>query len=455
MARAPKAQRNPFAVQPDPVKGLAPQERRARASRILRDLPNWCSQYGWTWQAVARAVEQHTAGNFAASGELCDAVLSDDRVQSSLGGRVSALFGLPMKIGASHEGDKAMADAAARLWRESFPRMAPRSSLSELKRHAIMMGFGVAEIQWDMSVSPWLPKLKVWHPRNMFYNVTERQLYALTQDGPVAVVPGDGRWLVHAPHGLFRGWVHGAIRSVAPQWVLRQQAFKDWARYNERHGLPIMLATLPAVTEADVADKFIRDLDNMGAESVILCQSNQDGTKTEVTMLEASDQSWGSFKGLIDQANGSIDGALLYQQMGEVNKEGDAPGERDHGSARQSLLEFDESTLALDIREQMARPFCEFNFGNADLAPHTHWDVMPPEDHQKQLSMLESFTRSVTAMRGSGLDFDVDGLAKYYGIVIPGVRVVAPLGEYTKASTAISDGVVGTGAGAAQTGATR
>lgn len=454
MARAPKREkRNPFAVQPDPVKSLAPPERRERAGVIYRDLPAWCSQYDWDWRSVAHAVQAHTAGQFSASGELLDAVLSDDRVQSAVGGRTSALLGLPMQHTASTKGDPAMAGAALALWREEYDRIAPRSVVAEMKRHAILMGFGICEVQWDLSVSPWLPRLKVWHPRNTYYNVTERQLYVVTQDGPVAVTPGDGRWFVHAPHGLFRGWVHGAIRSVAPQWILRQQAFKDWARYNERHGLPIMIAEVPAVMDADVKDRFVRDLDTMGSEAVVLCVVNQDGSKTDVRMLEASDQAWGSFKGLIDQANGSIEGALLYQQIGSYGTEsGDNPGETDKAGARQALLEFDESTLSLDLWEQVARPFCHFNFGDAELAPHTHWNVEPPEDHSKKLSQLESFTRAVTAMRGSGLDFDVAALAKEYSITIPGVRIAGPLGEYTKPTTAISDGVVGTGAGAPQQG---
>lgn len=450
-----KAKRNPYVIQPDPVQGMDPAERYETTKLVFRDLPPWCSTYGWDWKTIGEAVQGHAAGQFAASGELCDAVLGDGKVQAALGQRTTALLGLPIKFEQSDKGDPLLAAACVRLWREEWERIAPRSVLSELCRYGIVMGYGLCEIQWDTTRTPWIPKLKVWHPRNTWYHVVERQFYVFTQDGAKPITPGDGKWLLYAPHGAFRGWLHGAIRSVAPLWVLRQDSYKDWARYNERHGLPIILADVPYTTKAETKTRFVSALKHMGSEGVVLCTGNPDGTKTDIRLIEASDQSWGAFKGLIDQCNGEIKEAILWQDV--VSEDTSKPADRAFSGARQSVLEFDESTLMADIREQLARPFAEFNFGNADLAPKTHYEVEPAEDAEAELRKLEAWSRTVVAMRAAKMQFDPNELAKRYKVKVPHVTVVedlAPPGEYEKATTTVSDGeAVGTGAGAPQPGA--
>jgi len=239
---------------------------------------------------------------------------------------------------------------------------------------------------------------------------------AMTQDGPVPITPGDGRWFVHAPHGIYRGWLRGAIRPLALPWLLRNFAMRDWARYSERHGLPMIKAEVPAVANALDKARFQDQLANIGQESVVVLPQNVDGTGFDVTLMEAHDRSWDSFKGLIDRCDTAITLTLQWQNLTTEVKEGSLAAARVHSDVKQSALEFDDSTLSQDIYDQLARPFAEFNFGDRELAPRTSWDVEPVEDVGARMVALKAFAEAIKDLRQAAVDFDVSDLAKAYGI---------------------------------------
>lgn len=402
---------NPYTAPRDPLKGITPA---TMASAVYRDLPALYLAPEWTVDEVRAALAAHVVGMFQLSAILADAIIGDDRVQASLGSRVGALLGLPVM----HSGPDADVLAA---WVAAYPRLAPSSQLYELRSWALLLGFGVAEVLWDTSATPWQPYLKTWHPQNIRFDWASRTLRAVSQDGEIEIIPGDGRWFVHAPYGIERGWMHGLVRALALPWLLRSFAQRDWARFSEVHGSPIRLATIPAMASEEDKALYISSLSTMGKEAVVALPQGVDGEGFGLDLLEASSQSWQGFLALIGKCDMAITLTLQWQNLagGSEVKEGSLAAARVHSDVKQSALEFDASALARDIHEQLARPFAAWNFGDAEKAPTTLYDTETQEDRTAKVATLESFARAVGGLATAGVPIDVGALGALYDIEIP------------------------------------
>lgn len=411
----------PYRAPADPLDG-ADADSVARV--VHRDIPITTLADSWTVERVREALAQAELGMFFEIAQLIDAVIADDRVHASLGSRVGALFGLPEVHREAPNGKRAL-----KAWRGAWKKLNPSHALAEVKRWAIMLGFGVAEILWDTSVTPWQPYLKPWHPMFMRYDFNRRCLMAATLDGEIEITPGDGRWFVHAPHGLYRGWMFGVVRAIAEVWLQRRYAARDWARYCERHGIPIVQAIVPTTGKKEDKARFVQSLAGMGTESVVMTPQDAGGKGYDVKMIEAHDRSWEAFKGQIERCDTAITLAIQWQNLTTEVKEGSLAAGRVHADVKQSCLEFDARTMSHDTDEQLGRPYASFNFGDANLAPSTGWDVEPVEDRKEQVATLESFTRALTALRTSNVDVDVAALAEAYNLPLPLAETVNEAGE--------------------------
>lgn len=407
---------DPYAAPIDPLQ----IENKLDAVNIkFRDIPAMTTPGGWTWQGIEGALATHMTGNFIGSAMLCDTMMGDDRIQEALGSRVSALFGLPT-VFTPAESDSV--GTVSEAWESAYQKLGGSAStesvLSELKRWALMIGFGLAEIQWDTTQSPWQPILKIWNPQFVYFDWVSRCLVVNTQDGPVPIVPGNGRWFIHAPHGIYRGWVQGAVRGLAIPWIARNWATKDWIRCSEVHGLPMRIAETPAMASAPDKDRFQASLQAsvLGREAVIVCPTNVDGSKFDVRLLEAHNNSWEIFRGLIDRSDTAITLVLKWQTLTTQVSEGSFAAAQIHANVEQGALEFDNESLAHDLRQQVARPFAAWNFGDADKAPWTSHDVQPQEDVSAKCVALGQFSQAVSALTAAGVVVDVEKLAKAYGL---------------------------------------
>ncbi len=420
----------PYSIARDPLMGAD----EARARGIVRDFPVSLVSLSWTVSEIRTALDAHAAGMFSESSQLSEAIMGDDRVQAALGSRVGALFGLDVTHTAAPEDTGgAVRDAWAKAWKRCTESPLTGNALTEVKRWAHLEGFSVSEIQWDTDVTPWQPLLRPLHPQNFYLDPMRRQLVAMTMDGPVHVTPGDGRWFVHAPHGVQRGFMQGAVRALALPWLLRQLARRDWARYSERHGLPLIKASMPAHAKAEDKNRFVTSLSTMGTEAVVSLPQGIDGTGFDVSLIEASSQSWEGFDRLIGRCDSAITLCLQWQNLTTEVKEGSFAAARVHADVKQAAVEFDEATLARDIEWQIARPFAAWNFGRPELAPITRWDCTPLEDQQVAVGALEAFGRALAALRQAGESIDVAALARSYRVrlpLVPGTSKEAPIYGY-------------------------
>ncbi len=393
----------------------------ARAKLVYRDIPLVTIQNSWTPQGVVAALTSHMSGIFELSAQLVDSMLGDDRVQATLGSRTSGLFGSEVKHASSNVARVRGSDAAKECrdaWEEWWPSFADGWSLPTSHEQAIFMGFAQAQLIWDTTGPVWGPRLRPWHPRFSYYNWDVRRFVAITMDGALPIYPGDGKWLLHAPYGCDRGWIRGAVRAVAEPWLIRHYAIRDWARFSEVHGMPIRKAIVPASSAVDERNLFEAQVSSLGSETSILLPQGMDakngGTSYDLQLLEATDTAWEAFPGLRDHCDMAIVLALLFQNLTTEVKGGSFAAASSHMDIRQGGIRNDNAAWRSTLYSQVIRPFALFNFGDADLAPTTDWDVRARADYEGNARQFQAFGTAIEVLRRGGVKFlDTTAVRKF------------------------------------------
>lgn len=414
----------------DPLDATSKQ----RAGLVFRDLPLISIQNTWSVDQARSALYAHMAGMFDQSAQLFDSILGDDRVMATLGSRISGLFGRETRFREAQDSDAARECLAA--WRAWWPRLSGDSAFAELHTYGIGMGFGPGQLVWDTSKPVWGPYLRPWSPRFTYFNWDTRKYHALSQDGEIPITPGDGKWVLHAPHGEYRGWIRGAIRALAEPWMLRHFAFRDMARFSEIHGLPTRVGKVPVVGDPGDRAAFEAALQNVGSNTAMILPQGvdgQDGTGYDYELVEATDRAWETFPGLIDRCDMAIILAILFQNLTTEVKGGSFAATDSHMDIRQSGLQGDDAAWQNTIYNQIARPFAWLNFGDADLAPWTFRDVEPRADLEGNAKQFLQFGTAIEMLARGGVKFkDVEELRKFaakkFGLdSLPDFEIGAPV----------------------------
>jgi len=408
----------------DPLKGVDKQ----RTEVIYREIPISVVTTGWDVEMARAARRDLVLGLFEQPAQMIDAmILSDSRIQSGLASRLSILgrpvdFRVPRKYR-----DSALAKECLSAFVDAWPTMAAEPVMSELQRWAIMMGWGLAQILWDTSGQYAIPHPLPWHPRYVYYHWLYRCYVAITLDGQVPIVPGDASWILHAPHGEYRGWMRGSMGAISPWWLGRAYALRDWMRYSERHGLPMIKLKHPAVADPYQTANVRFQVANLGQEAVFdLPQNPPPMLSWDVELMEAKDTAHEGFRLLIEQCNQEITLALLAQTLTtSMPAEGGSSyaAARVHAGVLQGLLEADARALAFTIYRQLARPFAMMNFGNADLAPVVTWDVTPFEDAKTKAESFAAMANGFNVLRTAGFKLSSRDVRRLLRSTIPGFDI--------------------------------
>lgn len=418
----------------DPLTGV---DMSARAGVVHREVPIVVVATAWDVPQARNALNDLVLGLFDAPAQLADSVMgSDSRVQAAMTSRLSILgrpvaFRVPRKYR-----DSDMAKECRDAFEEAWPVMATEAVMGEIQRWGMMLGFGPAQILWDTSGEYAIPHPLPWHPRYVYYHWLYRCYVAITLDGMEPIIPGDGSWILHAPYGAYRGWMRGAVRAITPWWLSRNYALRDWSRYSERHGLPMIKAKTPAVGDPSQQARWRSQLANLGQEAVFhLPQNPPPALSYDVELLEAKDTAHEGFRMLIDQCNQEITLALLAQTLTtSMPAEGGSSyaAARVHAGVLQGLMEADARALAYTVYQHIARPFAAMNFGNPDLAPVVAWNVEPYEDAATKAKAGLALAQMFVALRNAGYEVSAREMRRLMKATIPGfdlgkVKDVEPL----------------------------
>jgi hypothetical protein len=379
------------------------------AAVVQRDIPLVVVQNSWSVKDACNALAAHMMGTFERSGQLCDSILGDDRVMATLGSRRAGLFGRDIRFRPAN--DSKAAKEVLDAWTEHWPQFSGDSSLGIMSDYEVLMGFSDAQLVWD-TTKTWKPYMRHWHPRFEYWNWDVRKLIALSQDGQVPIVPGNGKWVHHSRFGVERCWIRGAIRAVAEPFLGRHWARRDLFRWSEKHGLAIVLASTPMSADPGERSQFVQQVANIGSETTVLLGKGVDEHNSYgLELLEANSLGWEGFIGAIDNCDMAIVLALLFQNLTTEVKGGSFAATSAHMDIRDSGIQDDNAAWRSTIHDQVARPFAFFNFGDPDLAPWTEWDVASRSQYKSNAAQFKDFGYAIEVMARGGIRFkDVEQL---------------------------------------------
>jgi len=383
------------------------ENTKARAKLIYRDLPLVTIQNAWSIEGARGALYSHLIGQFYNSGMLCDSVLGDDRVGATLNSRASALFGREVRHRAAD--DSSAAKECLDAWAKWWPRLSGTAAIREMFDYGVMMGFSHGQLCWSTTERDldFAPVLFPWHPVFEWYDWESRCYQAIGQDAQIPIVPGNGKWVEYAPFGSYRGWVRGALRPVVEPWMLRHFGFRDMARFGEVHGSPTRKGYVPMQGDPMERQRFEVALARLGANTAMIVPRGIDSTDQsgyDYELVEASSTAWEVHPSQIDRCDMAIVLALFMVNT-QVVEGGSYGAVKANLQQRSEATRLDNQGWARTLYKDIARPFAYLNFGDANLAPFTEWDVTSREEYEGNAKQFQAFGTGVEVLRRGGVQF--------------------------------------------------
>lgn len=385
----------------------------------------------WTIAEVRHALRTHRDGIFSYSAQLVDSMGEDDQIPELLQKLVDALlqseFSLDPVDAPNRQLSKRIAEQFGPLWWDAFPE----DELNDFIGWYEMLGASVAVLDWDRRASRWSPKLRTLPPHFLRRDEYQGKWLYQAQEGELEVVPGDGRWVLLTDGQ--RGWMRGKVRRLAVPWVGKQLNFRDWNRYNERHGLPIILAKAPAIADEGDKDQFWEDMQSLGQEAVAQLPTHLDdkGAEFDLDLLEAKDQSWKSFEASLDRADRRFTVVFLG---GNLSTEVASTGSNRATSETHDRQLTTKATalgkrVSTQLRRQALWPVIALNVAGAafEVTPWPKWHTEPPEDAKTQAEGQKAFGEAVQAIETAGYEIEnIEELAEQHSLKLKKVEKPEP-----------------------------
>jgi hypothetical protein len=379
----------------------------------------------WTVQNIRKALDQHQLGMFAPAALLTESLLGDGRVQTALNGRLKGItMRSPRAQAAPGDPGGKYAKLCLRLWPDVFND----ELMDQVWMWSVLMGFNVCEIRWEQRMidgeALWFPVLNPWHPFYLYYQVVDRQYIAITGDEPVAIRENDPKWWVMTPWGSYRGWLRGALRSVAPNWAVRQYALRDWARFSEQHGQPIKVLKPPAQANAGDKSNMLNQVANIGSSTTLMLpqQTGPDGASWLLELLEAKDRAWEAFPGLLEHCDREIQQVIRGTNLTSEVQGGSYAAAQVHADEDSGYADSDVRKFCASA-SHVWRMFLRFNFG-VEAEQYCPRFTMEPPDKADLLALAQSQQFALTVAKQAkelGWNIDAEKFAERYSLPLIGV----------------------------------
>ena len=433
---------------PDPRLPAAPPSVR------YHDLPI-ATFAGWDKVAQVEGVlTQHDYGQLRSSAMFADSLMRDDRINAVVETRIGSLMAAPIQCtpaddsaaAAKYAEEVGGTDTRPGLWTQMFPQ----SVMSGLAFWGLMIGIGIAEIVWKtddemrapapptgdprkwvqipsapgyaytnqgpagrprargVRTARWTPRLKLWHPQFVYWDWATYRWMLICHEGVVPLPNtdesphSDGKWVIYTPRGYQYGWLRSLLRPLAYKWLMRGWNYRDWARYNERHGQPIIGAKTPKDADEDVADEFVDSVRAGAADGVVeLPQGEVQGESGYgIEIIEARSRSFDSFD-LFKKAL-DVDTAIVVLGQNLTTEGGGQQGGSRALGQIQNQVRLDkrreDAELAQVVQDQVLYWDAEFNYGDGALAARSAYQVDPPEDETEEGQALLALGQGLDAV---------------------------------------------------------
>ena len=393
----------------------------------------------WSVAQVKSALYEHQTGVFAQSALLAEAMYADDEFPSSLDRAVNTITGAEFSLtpttnedGEPDPASEAQAAALAPLWEYSFPD----HEVAKVVRWFLLLGVAIGTIDWESRGGTWTPHLRTLHPEFLWWDEGTKDpqtgrvgvfKYTHRNGNSDIVTPGDGKWVLLSDGR--ESWMRCSIRALATTWLVKQFAWRDWQRYNERHGLPIVKAMVPVMADADDRTSFFNSIRSMNSETTALLPTGipVDGAGGnpigyDLELLEAKDQAYGAFRDVIERCDRKIQVHFLGTNTNElIGTAGSRATSETGRNITEQVAAEREKRIVTDLRDQLVRPFMAFNVPNSDpaLTPWPHYQVEGKEDAQKGAEAGKAFAEMLVTMSAAGYEVkNAAEKAEEFGLII-------------------------------------
>jgi phage gp29-like protein len=367
-----------------------------------------------TIATVRTTIAQHEIGIFQHSSLLAERLERSPRIMAALGTRTRGMLGLPFSV-LPAETNRRRAESVAKRFEEAWPTIAPQGVIEELLRQRVLCGIGLAQVVWSTSSREWLPRLVPWHLTFARWVDNEQAYDVQTRDGRIWVRRGDPRWFILGPD---RGWMRGVVRCLSLEAEGRELAVRDWARWSEKHGLPITIVRVPASASETDKSRFLDNVAAMGSESTILAPGarSKDEPGFDIDLKEVVDRGWQGFDKFIDVVATDVSIAITGHNLTTEVKGGSLAAAQVGDRVRYDYLEADVDDWQASSREQFIGDWAEFNAGDRSLAPWLFWNASPPEDTKTRSETHKTAGEALLLLRNAGVPVDVRAYAESFGI---------------------------------------
>lgn len=416
--------------------------RQPRATTV-RQLQTF-NESRWSVDEIQDALETHEEGIFTDSARLAAAIGRDDRIIACRNTRTRALTGRTgpeFSVVPSGEGDERRSEQAVADVRQLWPKVIIEPFLTRALSDAIDLGPSISRIHWVRSTATrkqWVPVLEPYAMEWVRWDHSIGRYLAQTEQGEVEVTPNTGEWLIVEPNGA-QSWMGGAIRSLGMLWFFRGMTWKDWARYCEKHGVPILAIDEPsgerATTTGSGGSKanFYASLKKLGREGLLRLPRSSDGKSGYgAKILEPKSLSWPAFEAFLKRVDTCIAIHYLGQNLSTEVSSGSFAAAKSQNRVRLDYLSADAQTISTAVREQVWMWWGRFNFDWWDdaLTPWGIWDTSEAEDQKARAGVIASVSRSLAQFKTSSTTIvDERALLEQFGIPLLPEGAQAPKQE--------------------------
>lgn len=381
----------------------------------------------WTPDLIKVARAMADSGDLSLAADFCEFAMADERVSSGLSTRANGLLSLPLSFEPAKGGKRAVRALEAD---EDYWAAYPETEASQVIKWGILLGVGLAKQAWTdrgSTINRLIPKLEVWHPRNLKKDMQRNVWQVQTTKGLVDITPGDGKWVLYTPYGGNRPWAFGAWRAIALWTVLELYAIEDWGQYSGKTGRGNLVANTPENYDKKRRNDVAREIFDVDGNASIALPNG-----VTLKLLESTANTWETFQAQIDVASRGKSIAILGQNLStEVNGPA-ATGATLHGKVLQVYIDMDGATWTMCVREQSLVFWAELNFGAKEYAPWPKYDTKPPEDRKAQAEIVASIASTITSLVNAGAPVDVRALLERHGVPLKDPKDIEQSGQVYK-----------------------
>ena len=369
------------------------------------DRSRWLQTAEYTPMNVSRILEAANEGDIAELAVAAREIQERNwEVIMAMQVRKSALTGLDWRVEPGD--DRPESGNAAKAFENELksaggkPGLKSFHDLIELLMDAVVAPLAAAEIVWGTggSLAGFRP-VGAW---NFTFRGSETPLL-VTGDNPCGIPLPPAKFIVHTHAGVFDPARAGLIRTLIWLHVFQNYPVKDLVSFVERYGMPFVVAKVDRnawENERGVMRNLIRSFGPNGGG--VFTKS------TELELLQASNSGGDVYFRLLEYTSRAITKVLLGQLASSSESSGLSGGDA-QSRVRGDLLEADARAIESTIRNQLAAPWTEFNFGNTAAVPVLRFRNPAPEDRA-------AFAGIIEALHRAGLDADPEEISARFGI---------------------------------------